>query len=627
MLNSINVSSTGLNAAKTAVENVSNNIANENTPGYKKRVVQISELEQMDTRFTGRGVSADSTYRVTSQYMFDKLLDEGTKTNYYDKLSTMLGNVEAIFSETDTSGLSSDLNRYLESVEDLRSDPNSEVFKTTLASNAAALVDTLNNMYTSIERLQVLEKSELNENVDKVNDILQEIGVLNEKLGQLSEASNDLLDKRDQLETELSKYVDIEVDRTDGDYELKIAGVVAVRYNTNVRDVSVSTENINQIDSYTNIQPQINAPDIVYDAIKYNDSYQARTFAKDDTVTYKINNEIEISVIIGGTQFIDQNGNKVDIDLDEDGTPDEVTADNVTRALVYAINHHSEAKDLVTAYNGERALTNGVLTTDDSKDNYLRIESNVAGLDGAFEGRISVTTALDGRDAEYKNDYQSTEPEDRVFLTVYGEEVDLKNGMIKAQTENLSSEDYKNKYQSYLDQLDAFARTLADLSDSYIQTGTDEYIYGEAASDASLGTINKIGLFSGSSVKNLVFDKNAINDLSQGDLDYLASLQWKTDISFEEGAQNPNAQEVTSLTQFIQHLKVDVAAHKESNDFLLETQENVEQALQSSYDDLVKVDKDEEMIDLMKFQAAYTANAKVITAIDEMIQVLLGLKR
>ena len=36
MLNSLGVSLSGLNAAKTAVENVSNNIANENTPGYKK---------------------------------------------------------------------------------------------------------------------------------------------------------------------------------------------------------------------------------------------------------------------------------------------------------------------------------------------------------------------------------------------------------------------------------------------------------------------------------------------------------------------------------------------------------------------------------------------------------------
>ena len=34
MLNSLHVAQTGLSASKTAVENVSNNIANENTPSY-----------------------------------------------------------------------------------------------------------------------------------------------------------------------------------------------------------------------------------------------------------------------------------------------------------------------------------------------------------------------------------------------------------------------------------------------------------------------------------------------------------------------------------------------------------------------------------------------------------------
>ena len=79
MLNTLNVSITGLNAAKIAVENVSNNIANENTPGYKRRVVQLDELSQTDSRFTGRGVNASSTYRITSQYMYDKLMAENTK--------------------------------------------------------------------------------------------------------------------------------------------------------------------------------------------------------------------------------------------------------------------------------------------------------------------------------------------------------------------------------------------------------------------------------------------------------------------------------------------------------------------------------------------------------------------
>ena len=38
-----------------------------------------------------------------------------------------------------------------------------------------------------------------------------------------------------------------------------------------------------------------------------------------------------------------------------------------------------------------------------------------------------------------------------------------------------------------------------------------------------------------------------------------------------------------------------------------------------------KVDPDEEMINLLQYQAAYEANAKIITAVDEMIQTLLAM--
>ena len=63
-----------------------------------------------------------------------------------------------------------------------------------------------------------------------------------------------------------------------------------------------------------------------------------------------------------------------------------------------------------------------------------------------------------------------------------------------------------------------------------------------------------------------------------------------------------------------------------NTDFLQETQSNVNQSIKSSYEQLTKVDKDEEMLNLIKFQSAYTANAKVITTINEMLQTLLGLK-
>jgi flagellar hook-associated protein 1 FlgK len=35
---------------------------------------------------------------------------------------------------------------------------------------------------------------------------------------------------------------------------------------------------------------------------------------------------------------------------------------------------------------------------------------------------------------------------------------------------------------------------------------------------------------------------------------------------------------------------------------------------------------DEELVNLMKYQTAYQANAKVITAIDKMLDTLLGMK-
>ena len=49
--------------------------------------------------------------------------------------------------------------------------------------------------------------------------------------------------------------------------------------------------------------------------------------------------------------------------------------------------------------------------------------------------------------------------------------------------------------------------------------------------------------------------------------------------------------------------------------------------MQNAYDKMTKVDKDAEMIELIKFQSAYEANAKMVTVVDQMLQTLLGMKR
>lgn len=629
MISTLSVSQSGLNAAKTAVENVSNNVANENTPGYKKRVVQVSELSQMDSQFAGRGVGVDGVYRITSQYMYDKLISENSKVSYYDKLSSMLGSVESIFKETIDSGFTADLNRYYQSVENLRANPSSQVYKTALQNQGQILVGSLQNLYSGVETQQANEKKGLYANVDGVNNILKEIGSINEKIQKYGE-NNDLLDKRDQLELELSSYVDVSVSRESGYYELKIGGETAISSNTNVRTMNVKEEETLQKDKYTLVKNTLPIP-TVYDALKNNNdaTFSPKTYNNGDIVTYKLNNESEVSVIMGES---------ITMDWDGDGsvTIEAVTNSNLTRALVYRINSNPNMKDSITAYNGDYSIdANGNKVTRNTQDNYLRIESNAGGIANKFDGRISIQkfddlgtpVSEEARESIYRNESQSTDPESRVYISIYDKEVSAKSGIIKAQVENLSSDSPNNKFQVYFDKLDAFAQTLGDITDKYIKTGTDTYIYGEAASDESLGVINSVGLFSGSSIKTLKFNDSLVNELTQEKLDYLATMQWNNDLSYDGKAQAGTSTAKASLSEFFRDLRVTVSADKESVNFLKDTQAGVKMSIKSSYDQLTKVDKDNEMLDLMKFQAAYTANAKIITAIDEMLQTLLGLKR
>lgn len=632
MISTLSVSQSGLNAAKTAVENVSNNIANENTPGYKKRVVQVSELSQMDSQFAGRGVGVDGVYRITSQYMYDKLISENSKVSYYDKLSSMLGSVESIFKETIDSGFTADLNRYYQSVENLRANPSSQVYKTALQNQGEILVESLQNLYSGVEKQQANEKKELYANVDGVNSILKEIGSINEKIEKYGE-NNDLLDKRDQLELELSSYVDVSVSRDSGYYELKIGGQTAISSNTNVRTIDVKEEETLQKDKYTFVDNSTVPIPTVYDSLKNNNdaTFSPKTYNNGDIVTYKLNNESEVSVTIGESLLADW-----DNDSSTPNTTQTVDLNNLTRALVYKINSNPNMKDSITAYNGDYSIdANGSKVTKNTQDNYLRIESNAGGIANEFDGRISIQnfddlgTAVseEARESIYRNESQSTDPESRVYISIYDKEVTAKSGIIKAQTENLSSDSPNNKFQVYFDKLDAFAQTLGDITDKYIKTGTDTYIYGEAASDESLGVINSVGLFSGSSIKTLKFNDSLVNELTQEKLDYLATMQWNNDLSYDGKAQTGTSTAKASLSEFFRDLRVTVSADKESVNFLKDTQAGVKMSIKSSYDQLTKVDKDNEMLDLMKFQAAYTANAKIITAIDEMLQTLLGLKR
>lgn len=632
LFGTFSVAQTGLSASKYGIETVSNNIANKDTDGYKKRVTDLSEVGQMGSSITGRGVSVDGVSRVTSQYLYDNYMKEYTKTSYYDKMTSMLSSVEKVFAETDTAGLSVDLNNYFTAVEQLRSNPNSQVYKSYLQSQGQVLVESLQRLYSSVEQQQALEKVELKTDVNEVNSILKEIADINDKLENSTTSSNDLLDKRDALELKLSKYVDADINRDNG-YEIKIGGVVALSNGTFNREIEINYKDTKQIDKFNYIDSTTGK---VLDSLKYNEDGTAKTaYDANDVIKYTLNNDdnLSVSIQIGEVLPAGWDGNP--------STPaTTVDNDNLTRALAYKINNDPKLNQYVTAYNGDYNNDYMIYAGDDrglstASDKYLTVISNEAGKSNEFTGTISVvrydaTNAVQEREALYKNESQSTTAESDVVLKILEQNVNLSSGSIKAQVENLSSSSPNNKIQSYLDNLDALAATLSDIYDQYIQVGENDYIYGQnAANDYNgtpMGEIVSVGLFSGSSVKTLSFNKNAVNDLTQEQIDYLATIQWKTDLSFDGKGQDSTAANSTSLSEYFRSTKVSVSSDTENAKYSQEVQSNIAQTIGTAYNNIVKVDEDDEMVNLMKLQAAYTANAQIITAIDEMIQVILGLR-
>ena len=604
MINTFNVSTSGLAAARENVENVMNNIANENTPGYKKRTVEITEAAHIDERLTGRGVELGAVERTTNMYMYDNLTSETSKQANYEELSTMLSDIEAIFYETEDSGFSADLDRYFQSLENLRANPSSEIYKNDVKNTGKAIVDDLHNLYIGIEQREITSVGTAEENIKVINGLLSDIGNVNTTILESPVVMNDLYDKRDRLEQELAEYIDIDVNRNDG-YELKIAGVTAVRFDSNVHTVDLSTTKVAQQDVYSD--ESSGTSNLVNAATWVNDN--------EDTVTYKFDNNYEITVTHG--EGIDTDGDTV-----ADYTVDK---DNIIQALVHKINNDTTLKASVTAYNGQYSLdTNGnkVLETPTTTDHYLIIESNVEGDEGAFEGRMVVTDS--GITSELdKNSLVSVDGTDNVTLRIYERDLTLKNGSLKPTFDNLITANTNNVFASYKERLDNFAKSLSDLSNSFIQNSDDTYVYGTTAVDVHTDNASRIdiGLFSGSTVKTLEFNDGIVSNLTQEKLDYLSSLQWKTDIDFD-GTGNNN----TSFSEYNRELRVSVAEDKENSDFKKDTQDSVINALQNAYDKITKVDKDEEMMNLIKFQAAYEANAKLISIVDEMLNTILGMK-
>ena len=250
----------GLNIAKntlsaqTQVLNVTaHNVANANTPGYSKQTVELaavnnnspSSLRSSSDLAIGAGVEAKSVARSRSP-LYDAIYrKENQNYNNFSKTEDLLSQVELLFDEPSDRGLSSILNDFFNSWQDIASDPPNMGARQSLKSIGNELTDRLHRINTQLLTMRQDIDNEISAIPASINEISRDISTLNESIllaGIQGGSANDLRDKRDTLIDELSKFSDVRaVEQSDGTMTVIIGSKVIVEHNKATELYAVSS--------------------------------------------------------------------------------------------------------------------------------------------------------------------------------------------------------------------------------------------------------------------------------------------------------------------------------------------------------------------------------------------------
>lgn len=222
-----------LQANQKRLDITGQNLANMNTVGYTRQALQVSSVNYSNPVshymngsevVVGFGVHMDKVVQIRDPYLDIQYRTQMHKSGYNDSVQDALDRLSNVFDESQINGIRSafdDIQATLTAMQDL---PNvrDPIYESELRIRMQALANKLNEASREIdqaerEELAKLDGRNVNEqgSVERINDILQQIGSLNRQIkrNQIGgQQSLELMDERNVLLDELASYIPIEVE-------------------------------------------------------------------------------------------------------------------------------------------------------------------------------------------------------------------------------------------------------------------------------------------------------------------------------------------------------------------------------------------------------------------------------
>ncbi|WP_069998879.1 flagellar hook-associated protein FlgK [Cellulosilyticum sp. I15G10I2] len=248
-----NIAVSGLFAAQRGLSVTSNNITNATTTGYSRQVLGQNAsipLSGMGVGMLGTGVATTNITRIRESYLDTKLWSQNDKLGEYRIKVEQNSIIESVYGEPSDTGFTKIFNDLFNSIDNLSKLPDEKERQAAFRQQMINYTTYFNNMSASLSGFQRDLNFELKTKVDEINLLGSRIQSLNSQIYQAEIYGDDAntfrdarelaVDRLSQLVNVETKEVEIEIDgKKFKQFSVKIAGQTLVDH-LHVRELGVT---------------------------------------------------------------------------------------------------------------------------------------------------------------------------------------------------------------------------------------------------------------------------------------------------------------------------------------------------------------------------------------------------
>ncbi len=213
---------------QTALQTISQNIANAETPGYSRQeaVLVANTPVRMPYGNVGTGVHVENIIRKRDIMLDDSYRSAAGQSGEATLRQDQLSQVEGIFGEPTDAGMSNALDQFWGAWSDLASTPTSSTARAVVQQRGAQLTQLFNDYDTQLTQQRTSAVERLSNTVAQVNAYAQQVADLNGQIVTSESGGNSANDLRDQRDMVLDKLASIAGTKVFGQIDGSVSVVI-----------------------------------------------------------------------------------------------------------------------------------------------------------------------------------------------------------------------------------------------------------------------------------------------------------------------------------------------------------------------------------------------------------------